>query len=145
MRRNVVQFPNAATGFICKAMTSDKYNFPFQLSIDRCSKSVHNHHLPVVDSSCHDGLNFFGFSSMILSFHVLGTFPGSLVTKRIGGSISSYPPLYLEPCWSLHQVNNKYMEQTPIPLISLENSIRPFALCRVIRPSILNVYRFISD
>jgi hypothetical protein len=50
-------------------------------------------------------------------------------------SIRRFISSYLEPCWSLHQVNNRDMQQFPIPLIDLETALRPLAICRVRRPS----------
>jgi hypothetical protein len=51
------------------------------------------------------------------------------------GSISSYSFPYLEPCRSLHRVNNGSLWQVPISFISLETALRPFAICRVRRSS----------
>jgi hypothetical protein len=55
--------------------------------------------------------------------------------RRDGRGSLLFYPLYLELCWSLHQVNSRYMSQVPIPLISFETTLRPFALCRGRRPS----------
>jgi hypothetical protein len=60
-------------------------------------------------------------------------------------SISLSPPSYLELCWSLDQINGRHMEQVPIPLLSLQTVLHPFALCRVRRTSKSNLRRFASD